>query len=908
MERNFTKYIWRHTRLQQIWILCVVAISMLPYYLSLDLPKLIVNGPIQGEGFTTPGATQAFMPATLDLPYVGDVSLIGQFELGRMQTLVGLSLAFLALVIINGLFKYYINTFKGLLGERLLRRIRFELVDRVLRFKPGNFKHIKSAEVASMVKDEIEPLGGFTGDAFVQPALLGGQALTALAFIFVQNVWLGMVAAFMAGVQIAIIPALRRRLIQLGRERQITARELSGRVAEIVDGISTIHAYDTSNYERSDISRRLGRIFRIRFEIYQRKFIVKFLNNFLAQLTPFLFYLIGGYFTIQGTLDVGQLVAVINAYKELPGPLKELIDWDLARQDVQVKYEQVVEQFHDTDTLEEKLFALTPANDARIAEPLVLSNLTVEDDSGTRRLDRVNLTLTRGETVAVFGESNSGVEALAEVLGRVTHPTSGRLTVGDDDLFELPEALTGRRITYASADTFFFGGTLRDNLLYGLKNAPQAEHKRSAPKTLLHKRDMAEAVRAGNPVTDYHADWIDPERLTGWTPERGTLGSAMAVLDLVRLSDQVIEFALFSTVDAEREPGITNQIIALRPQFREELARRGMSDLVVPFEAGSYNTEARVVDNLLFGVLTPEAKDPEGMAEGTRLFQKVIMDSGLGAQLFTMGMSIAETTLELFQGLRRDHPFYERLNYMDPDDIPMFEALLQKLKGVPFAKVDAEDRLAMIQLSYLYIEPRHRFGILDEALMKKIVEVRETFHAAVPADLAHLFQQYDPAKYQSSATLLDNIVFGKVNHRFNDSDRQVREVVAGLMQNTPGFYDRVFDIGLDYNLGAAGRRLTVVQRQKLNLARALIRKSDFYVFNRPLSALDPALNANVLRDTLAYLARESDHPGVIWVVASRAFAKEFQRLVQVSDHVIVDPETEGTGKPKPAIFATQDSA
>ena len=53
----------------------------------------------------------------------------------------------------------------------MLRRIRFELVDRVLRFPPSVFKRVKAAEVATMVKDEVEPLGGFIGDAFVQPAL-----------------------------------------------------------------------------------------------------------------------------------------------------------------------------------------------------------------------------------------------------------------------------------------------------------------------------------------------------------------------------------------------------------------------------------------------------------------------------------------------------------------------------------------------------------------------------------------------------------------------------------------------------------------------------------------------------------------------------------------------------------------
>ena len=127
-------------------------------------------------------------------PSIGHVTLFPGVQLERTSMLFALSGVFLVLVIINGLFKFYINTFKGRLGERMLRRIRFELIDRMLRFPPSVFKRVKGAEVASMVKDEVEPLGGFIGDAFVQPALLGGQAVTALIFIVVQNFWLGAIA------------------------------------------------------------------------------------------------------------------------------------------------------------------------------------------------------------------------------------------------------------------------------------------------------------------------------------------------------------------------------------------------------------------------------------------------------------------------------------------------------------------------------------------------------------------------------------------------------------------------------------------------------------------------------------------------------------------------------------------
>lgn len=880
MEKSLARYIWSNTRLEQIWILLVVAASMIPYFLSFDLPKQIVNGPIQGKGFEHPGDTQTFMHIAFNVPLIGHIEIFQGVQLTRMSMLVALSMVFLALVVLNGLFKLYINTYKGRLGERMLRRIRFELIDRVLRFPPSHFKRVKPAEIATMIKDEVEPMGGFTGDAFVQPALLGGQAVTALVFIIMQNFWLGMIAAAIVAVQAIVIPRMRKRLLELGRQRQLTARELSGRVGEIVDGIGTIHANDTTNLERADIAHRLGLIFSIRYDLYQWKFLVKFINNFLAQVTPFLFYLIGGFLALQGRLDIGQLVAVINAYKDLPGPLKELIDWDQSRQDVQVKYNQVVEQFSVDHLIDPKIQAISPAPAARITHSLVATNVTIVDDSGARVLDHVSVEIHPGERVAIVGESGAGGEYLAEAFGRLTWPDSGRISIDGHDILELPESLIGRRIAYASSETFFFHGTLRSNLLYGLKHAPLAAPVYSEDEAAKVKWSMAEARRAANPEFDLNSDWVD-YAAAGATGPDDIYSAIRPVLDAVAMSQDIFDMALRSNVDAATHQDLTSRIVELRQALRSRLEEEKLEDLVVPFEFDAYNPQATVGENLLFGTLKRPQMTNRKLAAHP-YFRQIFDETGLVSDLYDMGLEIAENAVELFTDLPPDHPFFQQLTFMTAEDIPTYEALLQKLNGKGYEAATDDERAAIIRLSFSYIEPRHRFGLLTQVLMEKIVQARAKFYENIPADLAKVIERYDPERFTASATLMDNVLFGRIAHQQANAPERIHQIMYDVFGRL-GMHDGVLSIGLDFDVGSGGKRLTNVQRQKLNLGRALLKRADYIICNRPLPALDHRVQDQIARAILGELHSGDYAPAIIWVLSNPSFAELFDRVL-VFDH------------------------
>ncbi len=193
--RNLFKYIWKHSWRDQAYILVVVALLQVFLFISLDLPKQVVNDGIRGQAFKNDNGevihdTIPFLHFSLG-PYpslhIPKVTLFQGVPLEQQNYLFALCFAFLFCVVINGWMKQWVNTSKGRLGERMLRRLRFELFDKVLQFPLSHFRKVKQAEVATMIKDEVEPLGGFIGDAFITPAQLAGSAVTALYFIFLQS-------------------------------------------------------------------------------------------------------------------------------------------------------------------------------------------------------------------------------------------------------------------------------------------------------------------------------------------------------------------------------------------------------------------------------------------------------------------------------------------------------------------------------------------------------------------------------------------------------------------------------------------------------------------------------------------------------------------------------------------------
>jgi putative ABC transport system ATP-binding protein len=827
MESTVFKFIRRHSMPQQFAILVITLISFPFLYFSLDLPKIIINKAIGGD--------------SNDFP----IDLLG-ISFGQVQYLLVLCFIFLVMVFINGGFKFRINLLKGVVAERMLRRMRYLLLSRTLRFPLAQFHKTSQGELVAMVTAEVEPLGGFFGDAYAQPLFQGGTFLTILIFMFIQNPWLCFTAMAMIPVQAYIIPKLQRRINAIGKQRVRHVRQLSDRIGEVVSGVAEVHAHDNSGIVLADFSKRLGDIFNLRFDLYKKKFFMKFLNNFLNQVTPFFFFSIGGYLVIKGQLSFGALVAALAAYKDLAAPWKELLNYYQQLADAKIKYEDLMEQFRPEGMLDEEIQLTRPETIDKLDGSFTAKAVSFVDEDGMKIVDQASFTLPSGSRAAIIGPGGGGKEVLAQLAARLMSPTSGKIMNGETDIATLPQAVSGSRIGYVSGDSYIFVGTLLDNLLLGLKHSPRDGNEPDSGR----QKEYEESVASGNSSDDLNADWIDYQSI-GLSGEEELRKTALQLFEHLDFGEDLYKLGLRQRIDPVNQPDLAAKILEARQQVRDVLKARGAEDLVRQYNGDEFNPYISVAKNILFGQPVDQAFSVDQLSKN-EFVCGLIDANGLTEQFETMGLEAAKVVSELFSDLPPGHSFFQQYSFVDEEKLVSLQKIVRKSDGCGITDLSEEERAELMGLPFMLTPHRHRLGLVDKDFEVQVLKLRKGFYEQLPESNQHCVNFFKETEYNTGLDIESNILFGSISFGIADAEERMEAIIREIADDL-GLRAPIMEAALGTDVGIAGGRLAAAQRQKLALARTLIKQPDILIVNEALSFLESEAQTHILQKILELL-------------------------------------------------------
>ncbi|MEC9312239.1 MAG: ABC transporter ATP-binding protein, partial [Pseudomonadota bacterium] len=364
-------------------------------------------------------------------------------------------------------------------------------------------------------------------------------------------------------LQAWLIPMLQRQINLLNKDRIQEVRMLASEIGETAAGMSDLRANGGWRYRMAQVSDRLGRLFEIRRRIYTKKYFMKFLNNLIGHMTPFVFYSAGGVLAIRGDITVGALVAALAAYKDLSAPWKELLTYYNQVQDMSLRWKIMLERFAPRGMIDAELIEGEPSEIPHLRGDIELRNVSVRDADGTVVLQDISLTIPAGARVAVKSTSDAERAAFGQLLVRETLPSQGSIQVSGHRLDSLHQGVIAARIGYAYSHPYLFSGSLGDNVLMPLRSRPG---KISRDQATLRKQ--VESKRAGNSGDLLEADWVNPE-LAGLGSEGDVRDWWFQLIEAMGIDEQLFQRTLHARFQDGTHPALVQHIIRLRPLIRE---------------------------------------------------------------------------------------------------------------------------------------------------------------------------------------------------------------------------------------------------------------------------------------------------------------------------------------------------
>ncbi|MFJ8938860.1 ABC transporter ATP-binding protein [Streptomyces sp. NPDC102365] len=385
-----------------------------------------------------------------------------ELHLERTAALFALAL------VVQAVFVHQVQLRGAMLGERMLADLREDFLVRAVGLPPGVLERAGTGDLLSRITTDIDRLANAMREAVPQLAiavvwvalLLGGLVVTAPP----------LAPAVLVAVPILVVGCrwYFKRAASGYRSEAAGYAAVAAVLAETVDAGRTVEAHRLGE-RRIDLSDRRVKEWTAweRYTLWLRSVLFPAIN---ATHTTVLgsVLMIGGYFVLQGWIDVGQLTTGALIAQMLVDPVGLILRWYDELQVAHVSLARLV----GVREIEPDAGDGALAPDGRDVHA---DEVHFGYRAGVDVLRKVSLEVAPGTRLALVGPSGAGKSTLGRLLAGIYAPRSGQVTLGGAELSRMSAERVRSHVALVNQEHHVFVGALRDNLLLARTGADDAE-------------------------------------------------------------------------------------------------------------------------------------------------------------------------------------------------------------------------------------------------------------------------------------------------------------------------------------------------------------------------------------------------------------------------------------------------
>jgi len=394
----------------------------------------------------------------------------------------------IAVVIALGLVRGALMLGRRLLSGRQALGVEYDLRDELyghfLRLSFGFYDRSQTGQLMSRATIDLQSVRFFLGYGLIFFAQHIVTIVVVTAVLFVYSWQLALVALAITPVIVLVAYRYSKVSHPVLRDVQQKLAEVAIVAEESIAGVHVVKSFSQEERREADFAGAADAVFDRTLAANRQRAIYVPLLTFLPLVAQAAVLLVAGRMVVSGSLSIGDFFAFNLLLAMLVMPLRMLGMWIGQAQRATAAGERIFELLDEPEEIADSPSArpLPPGPGA-----VVFAGVSFGYDPGRPVLEDVDLEIEAGRTVALIGRTGSGKTTLAALVPRFYEVSAGRVLVDGIDVRELERRTLRREIGVISQDPFLFSASIRDNIAFGMPDAPHDAVEAAARAAQAHE-------------------------------------------------------------------------------------------------------------------------------------------------------------------------------------------------------------------------------------------------------------------------------------------------------------------------------------------------------------------------------------------------------------------------------------
>ncbi|MDD5255308.1 MAG: ABC transporter ATP-binding protein [Candidatus Omnitrophica bacterium] len=394
-----------------------------------------------------------------------------------------MAIAILTLFFLKGIFGFLQSYIMSDIGQRVVRDIKAKLYRKFQSLSLDYFTRKRGGELISRITNDVK---------LVENAVSYGS--TDLVYQTLQVVIFTFLTFFiyfkLALISFVLLPLISLPIVRVGRALRKLSKRAQEKMAdtnsilyETIIGARIVRAFNMEEYEISKFNRINQDYYRLSMKSIKRLLILSPITEFLGCLAGIFVFFWGGREVIAGKLSFGVFGLFLGSLLSLVRPFKKLSQVNSLNQQAVAASERIYEVLDTSASVGESQSAFVITG---LREGITFEGVHFNYEE-TPILKGIDLSVKKGEMVAIVGPSGVGKSTLVDLIPRFYDPQKGRVLFDGKDIKQATLKSLREQIGIVTQETILFNDTIRANIAYGNPGAATKDIEAAAARAHAHE-------------------------------------------------------------------------------------------------------------------------------------------------------------------------------------------------------------------------------------------------------------------------------------------------------------------------------------------------------------------------------------------------------------------------------------